>query len=63
MAKKLTPAQLRAKAKALQMKATEEENKRYIRIGKLIEKKIIKAEFSSIDVAELKREVQAILPD
>ena len=63
MAKKLTPAQLRAKAKALQMKATEEENKRYIRIGKLIEKKIIKAEFSSIDVAELKREIQAILAD
>lgn len=54
MAKKMSPSALRAKAKAMLEQAKLEEDKLYMKIGRLVEKELKKDTFSSEDVTELR---------
>ena len=70
MAKKMSPKELRAKAKEL-VQAKLEEDKQYMKIGRLVEKELNKNEaFSSEDIGKikvengsLKREIYQIIKD
>ena len=60
MAAKKTPAQLRADAEKLLKKAEEQENRQFVKIGKLV-KKLVENNFSNFNVAEFQRECKKIL--
>ena len=60
MAAKKTPAQLRADAEKLLKKAQEQENRQFVKIGKMV-KKLVENNFSNFNVAEFQRECKKIL--
>lgn len=61
MAKKQTPAELREKARLYAQKAKEEENKRYMQVGRLVESELIKKDFKAADLPTLKQKISGIL--
>ncbi len=58
---KMTPKQLRARARALLEKAEEEENKAYIRVGKLIKSELLSPQFKPEELPLLKKKILEIL--
>lgn len=61
MAKKQTPAALREKARLYALKAKEEENKRYMQVGRLVENELIKKDGKVADLPALKHKIAEIL--
>jgi len=61
MSKKGSPKELRAKAKEMLEQAKIEEDKQYMKIGRMVEKELNKKDaFSSDDVVELRAEIDKI---
>jgi len=63
MAKKLSPRKLRDQAKALMEKARLEEEKLYIQVGKLVEKKLLNNDFNPSELGKFITQVRQILHD
>ncbi len=63
MAKKLSPSKLRDQAKALMEKARLEEEKLYIQVGKLVEKKLLNNDFNPSELGNFITQVRQILHD
>lgn len=61
MAKKLSPSKLRDQAKALMEKACLEEEKLYIQVGKLVEKKLLNNDFNPSELGKFITQVRQIL--
>ena len=61
MSPKKSPAALRAEAKALMEKAKIEEDKLYMKVGRLVEKELKKKDaFTSDDSAQLRAEIEVL---
>ena len=61
MAKKMTPQELREKAKTMIEQAKEEEDKRHLRVGRIFTKQLLNSDaFTSNDLVTIKDEIQEL---
>jgi len=63
MAKKLSPSKLRDQARELLKKAKAEEEKRYVQVGKLVEKELLNNDFNPSELGNLITQIRQTLHD